>query len=309
MRSFALHRTTLALVALAALFAGSSAAAAQEVAATPQPHITSAPHTVRFGTMAPIEVRLEDGAPGDRVTLQQRRSTDDPWRDVATKAVDDRSRTTFKRQDMRRSTVYRAVFEDHVAEVRSTSEWVRVRVKSRLTMRVIPKHAVLGNRVKVKGRLLPIAPGRRVVVQQKSGGEWKTVTRTRVDRDGYYRTRFEARVPGHRKVRAVFRGDSTSVKARTNGPLTVYRRELATWYGPGFYGNRTACGQTLTTETLGVAHRTLPCGTRVSLLFGGRTVSVRVIDRGPFTNARWDLTKETADRLGFSGKQDVGVAH
>src|SRR6266545_2545909 len=40
---------------------------------------------------------------------------------------------------------------------------------------------------------------------------------------------------------------------------------LASWYGPGFYGNRTACGQLYTPEILGVAHLTLPCGTLLTL--------------------------------------------
>ena len=64
------------------------------------------------------------------------------------------------------------------------------------------------------------------------------------------------------------------------------------WYGPGFYGNGTACGQTLTRELVGVAHRTLPCGTMVTFRYKGRTVSAPVIDRGPYVSGRtWDLSK------------------
>jgi murein DD-endopeptidase MepM/ murein hydrolase activator NlpD len=80
--------------------------------------------------------------------------------------------------------------------------------------------------------------------------------------------------------------------------ITQYK---ATWYGPGFWGRRTACGQTLTRDTHGVAHRTLPCGTRVLLSKNGRSVKTRVIDRGPFVRGiTWDLTKATAEKLGFS---------
>ncbi len=83
---------------------------------------------------------------------------------------------------------------------------------------------------------------------------------------------------------------------------------MATWYGPGFYGNSTACGKTLTTETLGVAHRSLPCGAKVSILYHGRSITVSVIDRGPYSgSANWDLTQETAERLGFSGTDEIGV--
>jgi hypothetical protein len=63
------------------------------------------------------------------------------------------------------------------------------------------------------------------------------------------------------------------------------------WYGPGFYGNRTACGITLTETTIGVAHRTLPCGTVVTFGYAGKTVTLRVIDRGPYVAGRqWDLS-------------------
>ena len=65
------------------------------------------------------------------------------------------------------------------------------------------------------------------------------------------------------------------------------------WYGPGFYGNRTACGQEYTRTIMGVAHRSLPCGTRVTFRnpSNGRTSTVPVIDRGPYVDGRqWDLS-------------------
>ncbi|HEX3428416.1 MAG TPA: septal ring lytic transglycosylase RlpA family protein [Candidatus Limnocylindrales bacterium] len=65
------------------------------------------------------------------------------------------------------------------------------------------------------------------------------------------------------------------------------------WYGPGFYGKRTACGYAMTESLVGVAHRTLPCGTRVTFRnpINGRTVTARVVDRGPYVGGRiWDLT-------------------
>jgi rare lipoprotein A (peptidoglycan hydrolase) len=76
--------------------------------------------------------------------------------------------------------------------------------------------------------------------------------------------------------------------------------QLATWYGPGFFGNRTACGQRLTTQTWGIAHRTLPCGTLVSLSLKGRRVTVPVIDRGPYSGATIDLTSRTKSFLRFT---------
>jgi hypothetical protein len=66
------------------------------------------------------------------------------------------------------------------------------------------------------------------------------------------------------------------------------------WYGPGFYGNGGACGMIpggLTKDTVGVAHRTLPCGTKVTFRYNGVTVTTQVIDRGPYVQGRiWDMT-------------------
>ena len=85
----------------------------------------------------------------------------------------------------------------------------------------------------------------------------------------------------------------------------MYRPTHASWYGPGLYGNSTACGGALTPGRLGVAHRWLPCGTRVTLRYRGRSVTVPVIDRGPFAAGReWDLTAATKSKLRFG---DVGV--
>jgi rare lipoprotein A (peptidoglycan hydrolase) len=74
---------------------------------------------------------------------------------------------------------------------------------------------------------------------------------------------------------------------------------IASWYGPGFYGNRTACGQTYTPEIVGVAHRTLPCGTLVVLEYRGKTLTVPVIDRGPYIAGRTlDLSHATHIAMG-----------
>jgi rare lipoprotein A len=63
------------------------------------------------------------------------------------------------------------------------------------------------------------------------------------------------------------------------------------WYGPGFYGQRTACGEAMTQALVGVAHRTLPCGTLVTFRWNGHTVRAPVVDRGPYVAGRqWDLT-------------------
>jgi hypothetical protein len=76
-----------------------------------------------------------------------------------------------------------------------------------------------------------------------------------------------------------------------------YDPELS-WYGPGFYGSGTACGQTYTKTIMGVAHRSLPCGTLVTFRWNGRRVTVPVIDRGPYVAGRqWDLSRALCEYL------------
>jgi hypothetical protein len=81
------------------------------------------------------------------------------------------------------------------------------------------------------------------------------------------------------------------------------------WYGPGFYGNRTACGYAMTSSLRGVAHRTLPCGTLVTFRnpANGRTITVPVVDRGPYVSGRqWDLTAGTCLALGHCYTGSIG---
>jgi|SRR5215831_12972963 len=76
---------------------------------------------------------------------------------------------------------------------------------------------------------------------------------------------------------------------------------MASWYGPGLYGNSLACGGRLYTNTWGVAHKYLPCGTRLKLCYR-RCVNVRVIDRGPFVAGRdFDLTYPVMRAIGMYG--------
>jgi rare lipoprotein A (peptidoglycan hydrolase) len=76
------------------------------------------------------------------------------------------------------------------------------------------------------------------------------------------------------------------------------KAQIATWFGPGFYGQKTACGQTMSPVIVGVASRTLPCGTLVLVNYKGHRLTVPVIDRGPYGNgATWDLTWGAASAL------------
>jgi rare lipoprotein A len=98
---------------------------------------------------------------------------------------------------------------------------------------------------------------------------------------------------------------SSSQQART----ADYRPVKATWYGPGLYGNHLACGGLLRHRTLGVAHKSLPCGTKVALRYHGHTIVVPVIDRGPYARGvSYDLTEATAKKLGMTQTVRLGAA-
>jgi rare lipoprotein A (peptidoglycan hydrolase) len=94
---------------------------------------------------------------------------------------------------------------------------------------------------------------------------------------------------------------ATTPPSSTPTPATkVPKTALATWFGPGFYGQHTACGQTLTPATVGVANRKLPCGTLVKVTYHGQGLTVPVVDRGPYSGAAdWDLTAAAAQSLGI----------
>jgi rare lipoprotein A len=89
----------------------------------------------------------------------------------------------------------------------------------------------------------------------------------------------------------------------------VHSSAIATWFGPGFYGKKTACGQVMTPSIVGVANRTLPCGTLVKVSYRGHLLTVPVIDRGPYSHigADWDLTAEAARALGVEETVRIGA--
>ena len=92
-------------------------------------------------------------------------------------------------------------------------------------------------------------------------------------------------------------------------PRAARQRVVASAYGPGLYGRRTANGQILTAATVGVAHRTLPFGTLLEVSIPGHpAIRARVIDRGPYgLGSTLDLTEATIKRMGFSSARAFGV--
>ena len=77
---------------------------------------------------------------------------------------------------------------------------------------------------------------------------------------------------------------------------------LASWYGPGFHGRKTASGERFDQNDLTAAHRKLPLGSevRVTNLENGRSITVEINDRGPYIDGRViDLSKAAAGQLGI----------
>lgn len=104
-------------------------------------------------------------------------------------------------------------------------------------------------------------------------------------------------VPGHKTY---------TVRGKTYRPLISgegFREEgVASWYGPGFHGKKTANGETFNTHAMTAAHKTLPFNSRVKVTntSNGRSVVVRINDRGPFAHERViDLSRAAADKIGL----------
>jgi rare lipoprotein A len=111
-----------------------------------------------------------------------------------------------------------------------------------------------------------------------------------------------AAIPATSALAVVSAGGASAPSSAPPLTVKIRRTALATWFGPGFYGKRTACGQTLTPGVIGVANRTLPCGTLVKVTYSSHTLTVPVLDRGPYSHigADWDLTAGAAQALGIT---------
>jgi rare lipoprotein A len=101
---------------------------------------------------------------------------------------------------------------------------------------------------------------------------------------------------------------SAAVKAESSENTLSGR---ASWYGPGFQGRRTASGEAFNTNAPTAAHRTLPFGTKVRVVNkkNGRSVVVRINDRGPYAHGRIiDLSRAAAQAIGLAGISEVAIA-
>jgi rare lipoprotein A len=176
--------------------------------------------------------------------------------------------------------------------------------KAALDVRREALNVLDGHPAIVAGTLRPALAGRVVALQVALPRGWRSVAWTRTGPLGGFRLRYTPHAIGSERVRLRFAGDVHDMPAhRPLGRLNVFRQVGASWYGGG---GSLACGGWLTGATLGVANKTLPCGTLVTLRYGAHAVRVPVVDRGPYVAGReFDLTEATKRALGFGGTGDV----
>jgi peptidoglycan lytic transglycosylase len=264
------------------------------------------PRRVKFGEAVSLSGTVAATEAGKRVLLQAASTSQSSWRPLGTATVS--AAGTFRARVVpRHSGLLRAVEQTPpsaapASPARSTASAAptaqpTVTVGARFSP---ARHAsaVLGSQpVRVGGTLLPALGGRRVRLEGHGPHGWQTLSSGRTGARGEYRVRLAPAAADGRRLRVVFDGDGRNARAiRPAGSVTVLHPAPASWYDDA--GN-TACGFH---AGLGVANRTLPCGTKVTLRYGGRTVTAVVDDRGPYAGGReWDLNQNTASALGFAG--------
>ena len=258
----------------------------------------------RFATPRPNSAAAGEGGGGSDnavqgVRIQFRAAGADNWQ-ATDRTETGKSGKFSERVSVQRSGRFRAVSADGRA---TAPEFVRV--KSVTRARVLEKTVKQGDKVTIKGHVAPAGTSRKVTV--KVGDE---NIRTRTSRGGGFKVRWKADDTGETTVRVRADGDKIAAGSGDKaGRVAVLRPAIASYYGPGLYGNPMACGGTLQPDTVGVAHKSLPCGTKLVIAYGNRSVKTEVIDRGPYVgNREFDLTAALKSKLGFGSTGTVYVS-
>jgi hypothetical protein len=178
---------------------------------------------------------------------------------------------------------------------------VQVAARLAVSERSRSRDVLAGQSVHIAGRLTPGRAGRLIRLQGRRAHGWQTLADARTGAHGGFSIAVHPDSGFARHLRVRFSGDrANAATTLATGDLTVYSTSVASWYEDG---GSTGCGFH---AGLGVANRTLPCGTRVRFRYGGRTVEAVVDDRGPYVGGRdWDLNQTTAGDLGFAGVGQV----
>jgi len=317
-------RATVALGALAT--AGTLAAAAAPAAAqTPDQgagiDFEVGDEHLRYGESIDVHGRAAGRNEGTPVSLLYRGDTLDEWIELDVDELDGEGRFRLEGENRRRSGEARVVVGRETARAavngeglapERTSDAAGITIAAQLRADEADEATVVpaGRTARVTGMLLPGFEGREVVLERRDGDGWRTLSRATTGEGGRFTVSHLQERSEAFEVRVRFEGDEGNTGWQDEpGRMAFLSRDGASWYGPGFYGRRTACGQTLTGGIKGVAHKTLPCGTSVVFRRGDRTVTARVIDRGPYVGGRqWDLAPAIKRALGYSGDGPVWAA-
>ncbi len=265
---------------------------------------------VGYGHHVTVDGTVPSGTPGEAVALEFERAGATRWETVASTRLGRDDRFRFA-PALRQTGLLRAVVPGPGQNSRATAPNLgsavapssprQVSVASRFELRRRSMEVLGGQAVTVRGTLLAEVRGRKVLLEGRRHGAWHVVGSARTGSHGGFRIRYRpgnaAGRSGGEQLRVQFRGDrlNTGALARA-GRVTQFNESVASWYDDG--GN-TACGFH---AGLGVANKSLPCGTRVTFRYGGHSVTAVVDDRGPFAGGReWDLNQNTAGALGFYG--------
>jgi hypothetical protein len=269
--------------------------------------------TLTYGQTLVVQGRIDAARAGTQLALQLRARGED-WRVAQTAAVGTDGGYRFRARPDRSGDVRVTLATvEAMAAARGTGSATAPRAtdsggaaSATRTISVgasiaAPRAAVqvtAGRKATLRGVLRPARAGRQVVLELRG----RKLARARTNGRGEFRLRWRASGAGTAAVRLRFSGDSTNAAAVTGATVNVFRQSYASWYEDG---GATACG---THARFGVAHRTLPCGTKVTIRYRGRSVVATVDDRGPFVGGRdWDLNGAVAGRLGFDGTDAIWV--
>lgn len=272
-------------------------------------HVTR--HRIGLGSTTVLRGDAPSGDVGDRVVLEYEPAGADTWRWLDSGRVE-RSGAFVLRGRLTRSGTVRAF----LPATQAGSNAPRGASGSPAALSSTPVHVAVGavfdvagrrievlegHHLTVRGRLLPGVARRRVALLERHGRGWAVLARSRTTRSGVFALRAPVTATGVHALRVVFAGDRLNEAVSTrDGELLGLRYTVASWYEDG---GETACGFH---AYLGVANKTLPCGTQVTFVHDGRTVTATVDDRGPYVAGReFDLNQNTADALDMHGVETI----
>ncbi len=311
-----------AMTALGVLTTTAAVAAAQSApatAATPTPNTTStitlklADRTLDFGDAVVASGRVPGAGAGVTVVLEHR-MLGGAWTTVAhgttTAAGAYRMTAHVPRSGLLRVGLEQAAVAaaDSVSRTATTSRERGVRVAVHVTVTTHRTNVNQGATARVAGRVRPARAGRLVVLQRRAHGHWRSLARTHTKAGGRYTFAFRVHAAFSAPLRVRAAGTPALAGGRRSaGRMNAFRPAQASWYGGG---QALACGGSMTPGMMGVANKSLPCGTMVTIRYHGRQVRVPVVDRGPYSgNREFDLGPGVRSALGFDGVGTVWVSY